>query len=199
MWFKHFWCATKPWVWFLWFDPLLPPSSIPCIFMFTNPPSLLVGQSEERSDGSSSVSGAGAGPGESSERQSRHTGNQTQRASVLFFIIINKWCITIATHIHDWEEACIGTKLVDTWSSCGAQFCPEPSHRHLLLFVHEWQHSYEASALCLLHLDWRMREGSLVGLCAWVKCLLLVVVVVILVQLGHFVEKIIHILTVSKC
>lgn len=63
---QTFSCATKPQVWFLLFDPLLPPCPIPCIFTFTIPPSLPVGQSEERSDGSSSGSGAGAGPGESS-------------------------------------------------------------------------------------------------------------------------------------
>lgn len=55
-------------MWLLSFDSLPPPSTMPSIFIL--PPSLPLGQSEERSDGSSS--GAGSGPGEScfaTERQ----------------------------------------------------------------------------------------------------------------------------------
>lgn len=56
-------CATKPCVWLLFDTPPLPflPSPV-----FSCLPSLPVGQSEDRSDGSCSGSGAGAGPGESS-------------------------------------------------------------------------------------------------------------------------------------
>lgn len=56
-------CGTKPWLWLLLFNPLLPSFCIPLCFHVYHP-SLPVGQSEERSDGSSS--GSGTGPGESS-------------------------------------------------------------------------------------------------------------------------------------
>lgn len=85
--------ATKPWVWFSLFDPLLPPSSIPCIFMFTIPPSLPVGQSEERSDGSSSGSGAGAGPGESSVSLASDKVSHFRHTECLLFFFINKYCL----------------------------------------------------------------------------------------------------------
>lgn len=107
------WCATKPWLWFLLFDLLLPPSSIPCTSMFTNPPSLPVGQSEERSDGSSSVSGAGAGPGESYvSPASDLVATLGLRHKERLFIFVNRWRVTIATHL---DGACVAT-IVLVWS-----------------------------------------------------------------------------------
>ncbi len=112
-------------MWFVLFDPLLPPSSIPCIFTFTIPPSLPVGQSEERSDGSSSGSGAGAGPGESSVSpvSDKVAPLGIRHTECLLFLLINGVCSV---------TMCIGTQTVDTLSSCSAQFCPEASHGPLL-------------------------------------------------------------------
>lgn len=85
--------------------------------MFTIPPSLPVGQSEERSDGSSSGSGAGTGPGESSVYLASDKVAQSSswsqwsdlgiRREGLFFSSREVFGITVKSHLHAKENGAV--------------------------------------------------------------------------------------------